>query len=606
MSRQQTVDNSSDAKLDKAALFPLLSGEGNQRLLVEWIEAHDRYTLVDPEQAIETATFDCCILDGETIQTHADTLRARKRKAEPVLLPCLLLVPEADLSVIETDRGEIADSVVFETADEVVSIPIKKAELEWRMEALLRLRAQSRQLESQRHELRLFKEAAEAAGHAIYITNTDGTIEYVNPAFEEATGYKRAEAVGETPALLSSGEMPTEYYDRLWETISTGNLWEEDIINQRKDGTVYHAHQTIAPVTDETGTPVKFVAIQSDITQRVKATQRLEIFRNIIERLEDPIMLQDRDGRFQIVNKALTEYAEMSRENLHGKTEFAFMDEEAAKYIQARKEQVLDQEEPVQYSISPTFPTEDDETFSTVRYPYYGQDGSLGGTFAICRVVTELKSREDQLQVLDRVLRHNLRNDMTTIGMFAEEMQASLSGEVAETAERIRATSEQVNQMVDKQRKITKFLTDTPNTQTIDLAHIVEIIVTRLRKTHPNAEIRTELPETCPVESTTAIEQGLAELVENAIVHSDLEAPSVEIRVTENQDGPAITIADNGPGMAEMDQQILEGGAAIDQLYHGSGLGLWLVYLIVTHSGGTLSVTAKEPRGSVVTVQLFE
>ncbi len=606
MNGQQAADEPTSADFEQAALFPLLSGEGNQRLLIEWIETHDRYTLVDPEQPVQTAAFDCCILDGETLQKYAETLRARKREAEPVLLPCLLLVPEADLSIIETDRGEIADSVVFETADEVVSMPIKKAELEWRTEALLRLRSQSQRLDSQRHELNLFRQAAEAAGHATYITDTDGRIQYANPSFERITGYEIADVLGETPAILNSGEMPDEYFDRLWETVSAGEIWEEDLVNQRKDGTVYHAHQTISPVTDETGRPVKFVAIQSDITERVKTTRQLKMFQDIVERIHDPIMLQNRDGTFRVVNDAVTEYADMSREEIQGMTEFAFMDEEAAMHIQARKEQVLDQEEPVQYSISPTFPSKSGETFSTHRYPYYGQDGSLEGTIAICRTVTELKYREDQLQVIDRVLRHNLRNDMTIIGGFAEKLQASLSGELAEDAERIHLTSEQVNRMVDKQRKITKFLTDTPNKQMVDLTRVVAAVVTQQQQQYPGAEFRTDLLDTCTVTATTALEAAIAELVENAVVHSDQETVSVEVRVTKKWDDPAIVVADNGPGIPEIDQRILTGNVTTDQLYHESGLGLWLVYLIISGSGGTVSVTANDPRGSVVTIRFPE
>ncbi|TKX52833.1 PAS domain S-box protein, partial [Halorubrum sp. SP3] len=202
-----SVNDFSDDVTDQAALFPLLSDKGDRRLIVEWIESHDRYTLVDPDQPVETATFDCCIVDGEMLQTHAETLRARKRKAEPALLPCLLLIPGADLSVIETDRGEIADSVVFETADEVVSMPIKKAELEWRVEALTRLRTQSLRLKKRTETLELFKQAVESSGHAIWMSDATGTIKYVNSEFESITGYSRTEAVGESPELISSGAM---------------------------------------------------------------------------------------------------------------------------------------------------------------------------------------------------------------------------------------------------------------------------------------------------------------------------------------------------------------------------------------------------------------
>jgi PAS domain S-box-containing protein len=590
--------------ISPAAILPLLSGAGDQRLLFEWVDSHERYTLVDPDQPLETAEFDCCILDGEALETHADELRRRKQEAEPVLLPCLLLLPETDMSVLDVDRGEIADGVVFETVDEVVSMPIKKVELEWRTEALLRLRSQSLELQQKQDKLRQFKRATESAGHAVYITDADGTIEYVNPAFEEMTGYDASEAIGERPALLDAGEMDSAHFDNLWETISAGDVWEEEILNERKDGERYHAYQTIAPVTDDTGSPDKFVAIQSDITQRVEAEQRLETFRDIVERIDDPIMLQDLDGKFQLVNEGLTTYADHSKAELMGETESLFMDEESATRIEARKEQVLQQERAVQYTISPDFPETDAETFSTVRYPYYETDGTLAGTIAICRNVTDLESREEQLQVMDRVLRHNLRNDMTTIGMFAQRLADSLSGELSSNAERIHKTSRKVNQMIEKQRKITKFLTKDPRVQSIDLARLVDTVVRRLSDQYPQADISYSTPNECTVRATMDLEEAVIELAENAIVHSDQDSPNV--RVDLDCSGEAtLVITDDGPGIPEMDRQVLAHGTGLEQLYHGSGIGLWLVHLIVTHSEGTVSVEDNDPRGTVVTIQFL-
>lgn len=593
-----------EAELENVAILPLLSGEGNQRLLFEWVRKQDGYRLVDPDRPLEAVEFDCCILDGESLEQHAELLRERKREAEPVLLPCLLLLPEADLSVIEIDQGEIADSVVFETVDEVVSMPIKKAELKWRTEALLRLRAQSLRLNSKRRELRLFKLAAESAGHAIYITDTDGTIKYVNPAFERITGYSEAEAIGKSPEIFSSGDLPDSYYERLWETLTSGEVWEEDILNERKDGERYHASQTIAPVKSDSGELERFVAIQSDITERVNVTKRLEMIRDIVERLEDPIMLQDKEGQFILVNDALTTYAEMPREELLGETETAFMDEESATFIEERKQEVIETEQPVRYTISPTFPAEDNEVFSTRRYPYYDKDGSVAGTLAICRVVTDVKSREQQLEVIDRVLRHNLRNDMTTIGMFAEKLQAAVEGELVEDTNRILETSRKVNRMVQKQRDITKFLTESSRSQTVDLSQLARTLADRKRDQYPTAEIALTIPETCPVTTTVAIEQAVAELIENSIVHAESDSPVVEIQVTDDTDGPSITVADNGPGIPEMDRQVLTGNNESEQLYHGSGLGLWLIHLIVEEAGGSITVEETKPSGTAVTITL--
>jgi len=114
--------------------------------------------------------------------------------------------------------------------------------------------------------LREFERAVEHAGSAVFITDTRGTIEYVNPAFEEITGYSESEAVGATPNILNSGEMSAEYFRRQWETLLAGEEWDEEIVNERRNGTRYVARQTITSLTDDDGNVEKFVAIQTDIT----------------------------------------------------------------------------------------------------------------------------------------------------------------------------------------------------------------------------------------------------------------------------------------------------------------------------------------------------
>ncbi|MDB2280209.1 PAS domain-containing protein, partial [Halorubrum ezzemoulense] len=200
----------------------------------------------------------------------------------------------------------------------------------------------------------------------------DGTIEYVNPAFTDHTGYDVDEALGETPAILNSGEMPDEYFDALWSTLQDGEVWEEEIVDRRHDGELYHAHQTIAPVADDDGEVSRFVAIQTDITDRKAAMGRLKQYRAIVERLDDPVLLQNRDGEFELLNEAVSEFAGVDREELYGTDEFAFMDPETAAKVDERRKSVLETEEMTAYEISPTFPESGrDATFSTQRYPYY-------------------------------------------------------------------------------------------------------------------------------------------------------------------------------------------------------------------------------------------
>jgi len=132
-------------------------------------------------------------------------------------------------------------------------------------------------------DLRSFRQAVEHAGHVIMLTDPDGTIEYVNPEFENVTGYSKAEAVGQTPAILNSGNHDEECYRNLWETILDGGIWEGELINERKDGERYHVEQTIAPITDEAGTIERFVAVNTDITERKQYEYQLERERDRLE-----------------------------------------------------------------------------------------------------------------------------------------------------------------------------------------------------------------------------------------------------------------------------------------------------------------------------------
>jgi hypothetical protein len=111
------------------------------------------YESVDVTTDIDSTTFDVCILDKEAFQKHRSGLRKKKSAAEPVVLPYLLLLPDSGADVIETDDGQLIDNVVTETIDELVSMPIRKAELHWRLKALLRLREQSLTLRENQRKL---------------------------------------------------------------------------------------------------------------------------------------------------------------------------------------------------------------------------------------------------------------------------------------------------------------------------------------------------------------------------------------------------------------------------------------------------------------------
>lgn len=116
-------------------------------------------------------------------------------------------------------------------------------------------------------ERRLLETAVNNAAECILITDTEGHIEYVNPAFEEQTGFARAEVMGRTPSLLKSGKQDEVFYQDLWQTINRGDVWRGRFVNRKKDGTLFYENATISPIVREDGVIDHFVAVKRNVTQ---------------------------------------------------------------------------------------------------------------------------------------------------------------------------------------------------------------------------------------------------------------------------------------------------------------------------------------------------
>ena len=167
--------------------------------------------------------------------------------------------------------------------------------------------------------LQKFEQMVEHTGHAVFFTDTDGQIEYVNPEFEDLTGYAAAEVLGETPECLNSGEHDDAFFADLWETVLDGELWSGEIVNQRKDGAHFVANHTIAPVTDDSGDVTHFVAIYNDITDKKEREQRLETYELVVQAMNEVAYLVDDDKRIRFANAAALDFADVSREAIKGR-----------------------------------------------------------------------------------------------------------------------------------------------------------------------------------------------------------------------------------------------------------------------------------------------
>lgn len=140
-------------------------------------------------------------------------------------------------------------------------------------------------------QMRLQAVALESAANAIIITDRDGRIEWVNDAFGRLTGYRADEALGRSPRFLNSGRHPREFFRGMWDTVLSGRVWHGEVVNRRKDGTLYTEEMTVTPVLNGRGERTHFIAIKQDVTARKQAEQALREVREDLAqsnaRLED-------------------------------------------------------------------------------------------------------------------------------------------------------------------------------------------------------------------------------------------------------------------------------------------------------------------------------
>ncbi|WP_396613406.1 PAS domain S-box protein (plasmid) [Haloferax sp. S1W] len=327
--------------------------------------------------------------------------------------------------------------------------------------------------------LREYEMAVEQAGHAIYLTNPDGEITYVNPAFERITGYSREEAIGHTPKILNSGEMDDQYYSRLWRTIESGETWQERIVDKRKNGEFYTAAQTIAPIKQDDEC-IGYVAIQSDITE------------------------------------------------------------------------------------------------------------------------TELT--QQRLSVLNRMLRHNLRNRMNVIEGYAEMVRRDTDDQmIDEEAAVIVDAAGDLSSLAEKARTVAELLES--DGYTADAKRLIDDGASSVQSRHPDSTIRVTVEPNLSEHVDSRVGVAIEELVENALQHGGQTVHISAYRSPTDESRFVVRVEDDGPGIPKTEWEVVKHGEETP-LKHGTGMGLWLVQWVATKAGGSIRLDTTALGGSAVILEL--
>ncbi|MGC2474889.1 MAG: response regulator [Candidatus Sulfotelmatobacter sp.] len=200
--------------------------------------------------------------DAESVHLVADFLRAG------VSIPFILLTEDAD----EKTLAEIIESGTWNC---VAKSQLDGATLVRTIRGTLALHSLQQEQQSTQELLRKLSRAVEQSADTVLITDREGAIEYVNPAFETLTGYARNEVCGKTPRVLKSGEQCSETYQEMWKTLLSGNVYRGILVNRKKNGNHYYVEESISPIRDADGEITHFIANGRDLTDRLRLEAQL-------------------------------------------------------------------------------------------------------------------------------------------------------------------------------------------------------------------------------------------------------------------------------------------------------------------------------------------
>lgn len=238
-------------------------------------------------------------------------------------------------------------------------------------------------------------------------------------------------------------------------------------------------------------------------------------------------------------------------------------------------------------------------TFVYRGVPYADDRG-----FAIYADITEKTRRERHLDVLQRVLRHNLRNDLNLIlGMADTISHTATDSQIEAAATTIKKTATGLSRLSEEAKIVDRVLGEPTTLEPIEFQPIVRGIATEYRSQFDAATITVDIPEAVAVSADQRLRVLLRSLIDNAIVHNDSPKPTVQIRATTTESTVHLEVVDNGPGIPREERAVVTGQTEITPLNHGSGLGLWLVKWITDSYGGQLEIETTDS-GSVVRVRL--
>jgi PAS domain S-box-containing protein len=443
-----------------------------------------------------------------------------------------------------------------------------------------------------------------------------GEIVDANAAYCDLHGYDREAILEMTVDELTADDwVPPASPAALVAATDDGESRTFEWKNRRADGEPRWVEVTLSGITSAGEEYV--LACVRDISERKRAERQIGRYETFVENAGDGMFVFDTDGTIEYVNPRVVEITGVPRAAWIGDTLDVFVDrgltgESPVEAFHDAFEAFVDGdggERRVEIE-SPEGILDAIE----VRLAAVDREGETESVIATVRDISErreyerrLERRTEQLEVLNRVVRHDIRNDMTVVLAWLEELASHVDDAGADSLRRVRDASEHVVELTEIARDHVEVVVGDREVdpQPVRLAETLREELDRRRESYPEAtiDLDTPLPET-RVLADEMLSSVVRNLVNNAVQHNDEPEPVVRVSATEHEETVTLRVADNGPGVpdAQKEQVFGKGERGLDS--PGSGIGLYLVYTLVTQYGGSVRVEDNDPKGAVFVVEL--
>jgi PAS domain S-box-containing protein len=542
---------------------------------------------------------DLCIVNADGLTTFREALLAWKAAERPATAPVLLLTADP----VDDAWRRYGDSV-GELLDGIQPIPTPKRAIRSRVDGLLATRRYSLVSQQRQQELELYERAVDGAGIGISIADAnedDLPLVYVNEGFLEITGYDREEVIGRNCRFLQGENTEESTVEKMRSALVDERPVSVEVRNYRKSDEQFWNALDIMPVRDEDGEVTHFLGFQRDVTERKQRERLLEQYERVFQSVEDPILIMDERNRI-IETNASAEDAFGTGAPIPAGTQAGrlFEGEQAAKFrATALAVRWTGNSRTVELTTNPN----GEETVFQFRFQQLAATDDYGERIiAVSRDITQIREYQNRLSVLDRVLRHNLRNKLNIVTGLAKLLEERDDEDVTAIADDIDTAASDLLSIADAARAFNESIDPAkPRTQELDLSAFVRDMDEELRERHPDTDIHISAAETAPAVCPATIRLCLEHVVENAVEHGGTPEPRVDIEVedTDDEEWVELRVTDEGPGFSERERRALTSGAE-SPLEHLQGVTLWLIRWAVMNAGGRLDIRDRPGGGATV------